>query len=91
MSGANKVGLTVFACDGIHSKARRLLLGEDNPASRPGFAHKVAYRAVIPIADAVSALGEDKANNQCAHLGPGAHTLSFPASSHTAFVYAANS
>ncbi|OBT39595.1 hypothetical protein VE00_10799 [Pseudogymnoascus sp. WSF 3629] len=68
----------VIACDGIHSTARRLLLGEDNPASHPSFTHKVAYRAIIPIADAVAALGDDKANNQCAHMGPDAHTLSFP-------------
>nr|AMJ52083.1 lijD [Ascomycota sp. F53] len=68
----------VIACDGIHSKARRLLLGEEHPASRPSFAHKVAYRAIMPIADAVGALGEDKANNQCAHMGPDAHALSFP-------------
>ena len=70
----------MLACDGIHSKARRLLLGEDNPASRPSFTHKVAYRAIIPIDAAVGALGEDKANNQCAHLGPDAHSLSFPVS-----------
>lgn len=69
---------TVIACDGIHSKARRILLGENNPASRPSFTHKVAYRAIIPIADSIAALGDDKANNQCAHMGPDAHTLSFP-------------
>ncbi|PVH94010.1 FAD/NAD(P)-binding domain-containing protein, partial [Periconia macrospinosa] len=67
----------LVACDGIHSKARRLLLGEDNPASRPSFTHKVAYRAIIPISDAIEALGEDKANNQCAHA------LSFPVSQWT--------
>jgi hypothetical protein len=70
----------VVACDGLHSKARRLILGEDNPAARPSFAHKVAYRAIVPIAESISALGEDKANNQCAHMGPDAHTLSFPVS-----------
>ncbi|RDW57706.1 hypothetical protein BP5796_12507 [Coleophoma crateriformis] len=80
MRGAHNVVWLVLACDGIHSKARQLLLGEDNPASRPSFTHKVAYRALIPIADAVNALGEDKAKNQCAHLGPDAHALSFPAS-----------
>lgn len=69
---------TVLACDGIHSKARGLLLGQDAAASHPNFTHKVAYRAIIPIAAAVDALGEDKANNQCAHLGPGGHALSFP-------------
>ncbi|KAF2235380.1 putative salicylate hydroxylase [Viridothelium virens] len=68
----------VIACDGIHSKARRLLLGDDSPASRPSFTHKVAYRAIIPIADSIAALGHDKANNQCAHMGPNAHALFFP-------------
>ncbi|KAI9661829.1 MAG: hypothetical protein M1821_009068 [Bathelium mastoideum] len=68
----------VIACDGIHSRTRRLLLGENNPASRPSFTHKVAYRAIIPITDSIAALGDDKANNQCAHMGPDAHALSFP-------------
>ncbi|RMZ74830.1 hypothetical protein DV737_g5698, partial [Chaetothyriales sp. CBS 132003] len=76
--GSTAQAEAVIACDGIHSKARRLLLGEDNPESRPSFAHKVAYRAIIPIAESISALGEEKANNQCAHLGPDAHMLSFP-------------
>ncbi|KAL7625007.1 hypothetical protein AAE478_004221 [Parahypoxylon ruwenzoriense] len=68
----------VVGCDGIGSRTRQLLLGEHILASRAHFAHKVAYRAIVPIADAVAAIGEDKANNQCAHLGPDAHILSYP-------------
>jgi len=68
----------VIGCDGIHSRTRQLLLGSDNPASNATFSHKVVYRALIPIANGVRALGEDKANNQCAHMGPDANIVSFP-------------
>lgn len=74
---------TVIAGDGIHSKVRQLLLGQDNPASRPSFTHKVTYRAIIPIADSIPALGDDKADNRCAHMGPDAHALSCPVSGTT--------
>ena len=68
---------TVIGCDGIHSQTRKLVLG-GTPAASPGFAHQVAYRAVIPVAEAVAALGEDKANNQCAHMGPNGLIMSYP-------------
>ena len=70
----------VVGCDGIHSRTRQLVLGEDHAAARATYSHKVAYRAVVPIDGGVEALGADKANNQCAHLGPDGHTVSFPVS-----------
>lgn len=70
--------LAVIGCDGIRSRTRQLLLGEDNPASYASYTHKVSYRAVVPIAGAIAALGDDKANNQCAHMGPNAHAVSYP-------------
>ncbi|KAL4997567.1 hypothetical protein BDV10DRAFT_169515 [Aspergillus recurvatus] len=68
----------LIGCDGIHSRVRQLLLGEGHPAARAEFSHKVAYRTVVPIAGGMEALGEDKAHNQCAHLGPDANTVSYP-------------
>ncbi|ROW12027.1 hypothetical protein VPNG_05280 [Cytospora leucostoma] len=73
----------VIGCDGIHSRTRQLLLGEGIPAAKTHYSHKVVYRALLPIKDAVSALGEDKANNQCTHLGPNAHIVSFPVANWT--------
>ncbi|KAH8689527.1 salicylate 1-monooxygenase sala [Talaromyces proteolyticus] len=68
----------VIGCDGIKSKVRRILLGEENPASYPTYSHKSAFRALIPMDRAASALGDELARNQRMHLGPSAHLLHFP-------------
>ncbi|KAM0273159.1 hypothetical protein ACHAQH_008450 [Verticillium albo-atrum] len=36
-------------------------------------------QAVVPIADAANALGKDKANNQCMHMGSDGVVISYPA------------
>lgn len=66
----------VVGCDGIHSRTRQILLGEDKPEAYAGFTHKVAYRGVVPIEGVIAALGEDKADNQCSHMGPNGHVVS---------------
>lgn len=71
----------VIGCDGIKSRTRKLLFGDNEPVSHASYTHQVAYRAVVPIAGGVAALGEDKANNQCMHMGPNAHVLTYPVSS----------
>ena len=68
----------VIGCDGIKSSVRKLVLGEDHPASRPGYTHKVAYRTLISMDAATKALGEYKANNQHFHVGPNAHLIHYP-------------
>jgi len=73
----------VIACDGIKSRVRQLILGEDNPASYPHFSHKVAFRGLAPIEEAERVLGSFKARNQHMHIGPGAHMLHFPVANQT--------
>ncbi|KAI0134359.1 hypothetical protein BJ170DRAFT_716867 [Xylariales sp. AK1849] len=73
----------VIGCDGIKSRVRQILLGEDNPASYPSFAHQVAFRGLVSMERAVAALGKDKAHNQCMHTGRDAHLLTFPVAQHT--------
>lgn len=73
----------VIDCDGIKSRIRQLLHGPDNSASYPHYAHKIAYRGLIPMPAAISALGPYKARNQHMHIGPGAHVLHFPVAGHT--------
>ncbi|KAH8693298.1 hypothetical protein BGW36DRAFT_302536 [Talaromyces proteolyticus] len=68
----------VIGCDGIHSATRKLLLGKEHPASNPSYSHKLVFRALVSFPGAVAALGADKASDQCLHLGPGAHMVSFP-------------
>ncbi|KAK8048193.1 hypothetical protein PG994_009923 [Apiospora phragmitis] len=69
----------VVGCDGIKSRTRQILLGDDDhPAARPQYTHVYGYRGVIPMEQAVEALGEERAKNSCLWLGKGAHILSYP-------------
>jgi salicylate hydroxylase len=54
------------------------MFGKQNPATFPCYTHKVAYRALIPMEQAIEALGEYKARNQHNHVGPGAHLIHYP-------------
>ncbi|KAL4784155.1 hypothetical protein BJX76DRAFT_348063 [Aspergillus varians] len=73
----------VIGCDGIKSRTRRIMLGENNPAASPGFVQMVAYRAVVPIEGALAALGKDKAYSHCLNVGPGAYTVTYPVANDT--------
>ncbi|KAL4966657.1 FAD-dependent oxidoreductase [Aspergillus stella-maris] len=73
----------VIGCDGIKSRTRQIMLGEDDPAAYPGFTHMVAYRALLPIEGVLAALGEDKGHSHCLHVGPGAYTVTYPVANNT--------
>nr|WOL36627.1 FAD monooxygenase [Pseudogymnoascus verrucosus] len=73
----------VIGCDGIKSRVRQVILGNDNPASHPHYTHKFAYRGLIPMDKAVEVMGEYKARNQHMHVGPNAHILHFPVAGQT--------
>ncbi|KAF5238785.1 hypothetical protein FANTH_10207 [Fusarium anthophilum] len=75
----------VIGCDGVRSRTRQLLAGLNSLSSQAHFAHKVAYRAVVPIADAVAAFGHDKGMNQSTHMGPGLAIVSYPIAQWTFF------
>ncbi|GAM82791.1 hypothetical protein ANO11243_007770 [Dothideomycetidae sp. 11243] len=68
----------LLGCDGIHSTTRRVLLGADHPASRPGYSHIAAYRTMVPIDVGVAALGERAAEGGCMQSGPDACLMSYP-------------
>ncbi|KAF9878658.1 mannitol 1-phosphate dehydrogenase [Colletotrichum karsti] len=67
----------VIACDGIKSKLRGVLLGEDNPAAKPVFSGKYAYRGLVPIERAEELLGEELARNSQMYFGRHGHILTF--------------
>ncbi|KAL4907839.1 hypothetical protein BDW74DRAFT_189246 [Aspergillus multicolor] len=67
----------VIGCDGIKSRVRQLLLGEDHPAAHAGFTGIVAYRAVLPLDGVVAAFGPDKGLSHCPHVGPSAFTVTY--------------
>ncbi|KAL4912681.1 hypothetical protein BDW62DRAFT_216105 [Aspergillus aurantiobrunneus] len=73
----------VIGCDGIKSRTRQTLLGDQDQAAYPGFTHMVAYRALIPIEAVVAAMGEDKGYSHCLHVGPGAYTVTYPVANDT--------
>lgn len=68
----------LLGCDGIHSTTRRIMLGNDHPASRAGYTHIVAYRTMVPIDVGIAALGEKVAKTGCMHCGPNACLMSYP-------------
>jgi salicylate hydroxylase len=68
----------VIGCDGIKSHVRRLLVGDENPQSRPSYTHKYAYRGLVPMEKAIAAIGEELATNRIMHMGKDGHILTFP-------------
>ncbi|KAI8634873.1 salicylate 1-monooxygenase sala [Xylariaceae sp. FL1651] len=68
----------VIGCDGIKSRTRAIMLGENHPSAKPQYSHKYCYRAVIPMERAVSSIGEERAMNACMWLGDKRHVLTFP-------------
>ena len=68
----------IIGCDGIKSTVRRLMFGADHPCANPSYTHKYAYRGLIPMEQAVEAIGEENAKNSCMHMGPNNHVLTFP-------------
>lgn len=75
--------IPVIGCDGIKSRVRQILFGKNNPVSHAHYSHKVAYRALVPMQNAIAAIGDYKAKNQHMHVGPGAHVLHFPVAGQT--------
>ena len=68
---------TVIGCDGVKSRVRPILLdGHDN--IEPTFTGKYAYRGLVPMNEAVSALGKRRAQNAHFYWGYDGHVLTFP-------------
>lgn len=68
----------VIGCDGVKSRTRQILLGENNPAVHPQFTGKYAYRGLIPMDKAAELLGDELARNSQMYLGKDGHILTFP-------------
>ncbi|KAI9712689.1 MAG: hypothetical protein M1820_001310 [Bogoriella megaspora] len=67
----------VVGCDGVKSRVRQIVLdGEEQP--EPVFTGKYAYRGLVPMNEAVEALGELTAQNAHFHWGYDGHVLTFP-------------
>ncbi|KAH8707113.1 hypothetical protein GQ44DRAFT_715938 [Phaeosphaeriaceae sp. PMI808] len=65
----------VIGCDGIKSKVRPLVCGENVEAT---YAGECAYRAVVPKADAEATLGLERAHNGSIYYGNGGYIITYP-------------
>ncbi|ETI20207.1 hypothetical protein G647_08241 [Cladophialophora carrionii CBS 160.54] len=68
----------VVGADGIKSRTRQLLLGEDNPDAKPKYSGEFGYRSLVPMDKAVDVLGEDFAKNGNVNIADGALTTTYP-------------
>lgn len=66
----------ILGCDGIKSRVRARVC----PDVKPTYAKETAYRAVVPRADVIAALGEDKAMNGQIYCGSNAYVITYPIS-----------
>ncbi|KAL4788383.1 hypothetical protein BJX76DRAFT_345001 [Aspergillus varians] len=79
--GAQEEADVVIGCDGIKSRVRQILVGEDHPSAHPSYTHKYAHRGLVPMNKAIKAIGEELASNSCMHaqkMGPSNHMPTFP-------------
>jgi salicylate hydroxylase len=66
--GSSATADAVVGCDGIKSRVRQLILGEDNPESYPQYTDVHAYRGLLPMDKAVEAMGKDIAMSRIVHV-----------------------
>ncbi|KAI4146401.1 MAG: hypothetical protein L6R39_003471 [Caloplaca ligustica] len=64
--------------DGIRSRCRQILLGEDSPEAKPQFAGEFAYRGMVPMEKAVEVLGDEFARNSMVNVALDGLTTSYP-------------
>ena len=68
----------IIGCDGIKSRVRQLMVGVDHPSAKPTYTHKYAYRGLVPMEQAIEAIGNERAQNACMHMAQDGHILTFP-------------
>ncbi|PSR77826.1 mannitol 1-phosphate dehydrogenase [Coniella lustricola] len=70
----------VIGCDGIKSSIRKVLLADTAKpeAANAVFSGKYCYRGLIPMEEAVAAIGDETAKNAQMFLGRHRHILTFP-------------
>ena len=74
--GTSETADAVIGCDGVKSRIRQILL-KDHDDVEPRFTGKYAYRGLIPMEEAVRAIG-DTAHNSHMTCGYGGHLVNFP-------------
>ncbi|KAK4617800.1 6-methylsalicylic acid decarboxylase atA [Fulvia fulva] len=75
--GTEERASVLVGCDGVHSRVRARMFGEDNPVTKASFTGSGAYRAVVPMEKAIEAWGESARFAQVT-LGPGGYFIYYP-------------
>lgn len=44
------------------------MFGAEHPSTKPSYTYKYAYRGLVPMAKAIEAVGEERAQNACMHV-----------------------
>jgi salicylate hydroxylase len=73
--GTTAQASALLGCDGIKSRVRDLVCP---PSVQPTYAREYAYRAVVPKAEAVKALGVDLVLNGHIYCGYGGYIITYP-------------
>ena len=68
----------MIGCDGIRSRVRQLIPGENNPQSYPQYSCVYADSGLIPMDKAVEAVAQETAMSRMVHMGPNTHILKSP-------------
>lgn len=68
----------VVGGDGIKSRCRHMILGENSSEANPKFAGEFAYRGMVPMEKAVEVLGDEFARNSMCNMAPGCLTTTYP-------------
>lgn len=78
--GSHATADAIVGCDGIKSRVRQLVLGEEHPQSRAHYSHKYAYRGLVPVEQAISIIGKENATSSRMYCGMNGHLVCFPIS-----------
>ncbi|KAB5533379.1 FAD binding domain-containing protein [Coniochaeta sp. 2T2.1] len=89
VASADAVALkvSVVGCDGIKSRVRRIIVGEDHPACLPRYTHMICFRGLVPMQKARPFVGDLIASHPTMHLGPDAHMVTYPVAGQTFLEY----
>lgn len=75
--GSSALADALVGCDGIHSTVRQIVLNHA-PEAQPEFTGVYAYRGVVEMSDAISALGPDLAQDSQVYMGHGGNVVTYP-------------
>ncbi|KAL0934883.1 salicylate hydroxylase-like protein [Colletotrichum truncatum] len=68
----------VIGCDGIKSRTREIVVGQNHPSATSGYTHKFCYRGLIPMDQAIEVVGKERAMAANMWLAEDLHLITYP-------------